>query len=178
MNEGMIDFADLVEEEIRGIEAKKPSERTVGEWVFLAEYDLGVLDDRDFPFDRMSPEDWKEIILREPIVLQYDPPVAELLEIMTEKDFGIWDSCEVCLALLFGGVWLAEAGLLPLEKITQADFDANFGKIPFPTAEEFWDVAPGYFPAGFPPHIRLPFPVPDGKEEKRLPDPPGIHLNT
>ena len=78
-------------------------------------------------------------------------------------------SYKICQALLFEGDWLAEENLLPLEKITQEDFDFSFGAIPFPTAEEFWDVAPGYFPKGFPPHIRLPFPKPDDETGKKYP---------
>ncbi|MBP5239452.1 MAG: hypothetical protein J6Z15_02545, partial [Oscillospiraceae bacterium] len=101
----------------------------------------------------------------EPIVLQYNPPVDALLKILKQEDFEDWDSYRICQALLFEGSWLAEANLLPLEKITQEDFDFSFGAIPFPTAKEFWDVAPGYFPKGFPPHIRLPFPKPGGRRE-------------
>ena len=166
MNDSTFDIADLIEDEIHEIEAKKPSGRTVGDWLFLAEYDLGVMDDKDFPFDRMTAEEWKGLILRVPISLQYDPPVKALLKILTREDFEDWSSWDICQALLFDGDWLAEANLLPLEKISQEDFDDSFGATPFPTAEEFWDVVPGYFPTGFPPHIRLPFPPPESKGGK------------
>ena len=63
---------------------------------------------------------------------------------------------------LFGAAHLRlsadENGLLPLEKISQEDFDNWFGMEIYTDAEEFWDVAPGYFPTGFPPHIKLPYP--------------------
>jgi len=160
MNDDTFDMENIIEDDIREIKAKKPSGRTLEEWLFLVEYDLGVMDDKDFPFDQMTAEDWKELILDEPISLQYDPPVESLLKILTKEDFKNWSSYKVCQALLFDGQWLAEADLLPLERISQEDFDDSFGATPFPTAEEFWDVAPGYFPTGFPPHIRLPFPPP------------------
>ena len=119
------------------IRAKKPSERALEDWLFLVEYDLSVMEDRHFPYDRMSAEDWKRIILAEPIVLQYNPPVDALLKILKKEDFEDWDSYRICQALLFEGDWLAEADLLPLEKITQEDFDYSFGAVPFPTPEEF-----------------------------------------
>ena len=168
-DENSFDMQDLIEQELDEIRAKKPSERTLEDWLFLVEYDLSVMEDRLFPYDRMSAEDWKGIILAEPIVLQYNPPVDALLKILKKEDFEVWDSYRICQALLFEGDWLAEENLLPLEKITQEDFDFSFGAIPFPTAEEFWDVAPGYFPKGFPPHIRLPFPKPDDEAGKKYP---------
>ena len=166
MNDNTLDIADLIEEKIHEIKAGKASERTLEDWLFLAEYDLGVMDDKNFPFDKMTPEDWKGLILNDPISLQYDPPAKELLKILTREDFQGWSSYEICQALLFDGEWLAEADLLPLEKITQEDFDNSFGATPFPTAEEFWEVVPGYFPTGFPPHIRLPFPHPQPEDKE------------
>ena len=42
-----------------------------------------------------------------------------------------------------------------------------FGELAFPTAEEFWDVVPEYFPMGFPPHIKLPYAKPKKKKESK-----------
>ena len=165
-DDNTFDIQDMIAQELAEILAKKPDERSLEDWLFLVEYDLSVMEDRHFPYDRMSVEDWKRLILAEPIVLQYDPPVEDLLKILTPEDFEDWNSYRICQALLFEGDWLAEANLLPLERITQEDFDFSFGAVPFPTAEEFWDVAPGYFPNGFPPHIRPPFPAPAHKKKE------------
>ena len=152
-----------IEEERKRIRAKKPSERSHEEWIELIEADFTTMEEKDCPLDEFSPEEWKSFILKEPIILQYDPPVRELLKILSREDFEDWSSYDVCQALLFEGQWLAEEDLLPLEKIEQEDFDDSFGATPFPTAEEFWGVAPGYFPKGFPPHVKLPFPPPEGQ---------------
>ena len=40
------------------------------------------------------------------------------------------------------------------------DFDNFFGAEAFTDAEEFWDVVPGFFPRGIPPHIVPPYPRP------------------
>ena len=161
MNDNTFDILDWNAKELQEIEARKPSERTLEDWLFLTENDFSTMEDKDFPFEQLSVEDWKKLILREPIILQYNPPVKELLDILTKKDFEHWSSYDICQALFFDGVWLAEAKLLPMEKISQEDFDYYFGATPFPTPEDFWEEAPGYFPAGFPPHIRLPFPAPN-----------------
>ena len=152
--------------EIDRIQTKKPSERTVDEWFFLAAYAPSAIEENGFPFDEMTPEGWKEYILDNPIYLQYDPPVEALLTILKKEDFDGWDSYDICQALLFDGEWLAENGLLPLEKISQEDFDNWFGMEIYTDAEEFWDVAPGYFPTGFPPHIKLPYPQLANHENK------------
>ena len=160
------DIQDWTDGEIGRIQAKKPSERTADEWFFLAEYDPSAMEEKEFPFDRMTPEDWKDYILGNPIFLQYDPPAEALLTILKKEDFDCWDSYDICQALLFDGEWLAENHLLPLEKITQEDFDDSFGAEVYTDAKEFWDVAPGYFPAGFPPHIKLPYPPLDDREDQ------------
>ena len=152
--------------EIDRIQAKKPSERTADEWFFLAAYAPSAMEEEGFPFDLMTPEGWKEFILDNPMFLQYGPPVEGLLTILKKEDFERWDSYDICQALLFDGEWLAEEDLLPLEKITQEDFDDWFGADVYTDAGEFWDVAPGYFPAGFPPHIKLPYPPPDDHDAK------------
>jgi len=160
------DYLNWTEDEIDRIQAKKPSERTEEEWFFLAYYAPSTMEEKGFPFDRMTAEDWKEYILDNPITLQYDPPVEALLKILKKEDFDRWDSYDICQALLFDGEWLAEKDLLPLEKIMQEDFDDSFGAEVFTSAGEFWDVAPGYFPNGFPPHIKLPYPPLDDNEGK------------
>ena len=160
------DFQTWTGNEIDRIQTKKPSERTVDEWFFLASYDPSAMEENGFPFDEMTPEGWKEYILDNPICLQYDPPVEALLTILKKEDFDGWDSYDICQALLFDGEWLAENGLLPLEKISQEDFDNWFGMEIYTDAEEFWDVAPGYFPTGFPPHIKLPYPQLANHENK------------
>lgn len=147
-----------IEEERKRIRAKKPSERSHEEWVELIEADFTTMEENSCPLSEFSPEEWKRFILEEPIILQYDPPVRELLKNLRRDDFENWSSYDICQALSFEGQWLVEHDLLPLEKITQEDFDFYFGATPFPTAEEFWDVAPGYFPKGFPQHVKLPFP--------------------
>ena len=102
-DDNIFDIQDLIGQELDEIQAKKPSERTLDDWLFLVEYDLSVLEDRHFPYDWMSAEDWKEILLAEPIVLQYDPPVDALLIILKKEDFENWGSYKICQALLFEG---------------------------------------------------------------------------
>ncbi len=161
----VIDLANWTGDEIDRIQAKKPSERTDEEWFFLVEYSPSEMEKKEFPFDRMTPEFWKDLILRDPIYLQYGPPVDELRKILTKEDFEDWNSYDICQAIMFEGEWLAEEGFLPMENITQEDFDEYFGADLYGTAEEFWNMAPAYFPDGFPPHIRLPYP-PLKSEEK------------
>lgn len=160
------DYQDMVEADLDRIRAMNPSERTFGDWLFLASYVPSAMEEKGFPFERMTAQTWKAFILDNPIFLQYGPPVDGLLKILKKKDFRDWESYHVCQALLFEGDWLAEAHLLPLSRITQEDFDIYFGSNVFDTAEEFWEVAPGYFPTGFPRHIRLPYPKPEKKSGK------------
>ena len=164
--EKILDIQDMNEAEMERIRAMKPSERTFDDWLFLASYVPSTMDEKGFPFEQMTAQTWKAFILDNPIFLQYGPPVDELLKILKKKDFRDWDSYYVCQALLFDGEWLAEANLLPLSRITQEDFDIYFGSNVFDTAEEFWEIAPGYFPTGFPRQIRLPYPQPEKKTEK------------
>ena len=67
----------------------------------------------------------------------------------------------ICTALFMDGSWLVK--LLPMENIEQEDFDYFFGELAFPTAKEFWDVVPEYFP----PHIKLPYAKPKKKKESK-----------
>lgn len=164
--EKILDFQDMIEADINRIGALKPSERSFEEWLFLARYVPSTMEEKGFPFEQMTARDWKGFILDNPIFLQYGPPVRELLKILKKKDFRDWESYHVCQALLFEGDWLAEARLLPLSRITQEDFDTYFGAEACSTAEEFWELAPGYFPTGFPRHIRLPYPRPEKEPEK------------
>lgn len=162
---GAFDLTEWTDSEIKRIQAKKPSERTDEEWLFLAEYVPSAMEEKGFPFDSMSVESWKDLILLNPIYLQYDPPVVDLVRILTKADFEYWDSYDICQAVMFEGEWLAEMGFLPMENLTQEDFDEYFGANVYETAEEFWENAPDYFPEGFPPHIRLPYPPLKGKKE-------------
>lgn len=161
----MREIPDPTGDEIDRILAMNPSERSAEEWIFLAAYDPSAMEEKGFPFEHMTPETWKEYILGNPIYLQYGPPVDELRKILTKEDFEDWDSYDICQAIMFEGEWLAEEGFLPMESITQEDFDEYFGSEVYTSAGEFWDEAPGYFPAGFPPHIRLPYPPLEDKGE-------------
>ncbi len=70
MNDERLAPPDPVEEVARKeFEAKKSSVRTRGEWLLPLECDLGTMDDGYFPFDRMTPSDWKDVILGEPVLL-------------------------------------------------------------------------------------------------------------
>ena len=160
------DIQDWTNDEIERVQSKKPSERTADEWFFLVTYAPSAMEEKGFPFDEMTLEGWKEYILDNPIFLQYDPPVEALLTILKKEDFDAWDSYDICQAVMFEGEWLAEEGLLPMENITQEDFDEYFGANTYGTAEEFWNMAPAYFPDGFPPHIRLPYPPWNGEEKE------------
>ena len=160
------DIFEWTGNEIKRIQAKKPSGRTAEEWIFLAEFDPSVMEEKGFPFDQMTVEHWKDLILANPIYLQYGPPVDELLKILTKEDFKDWDSYKICLAVMFEGEWLAEEGLLPMDHLTQEDFDEYFGMGSCIDAEDFWDTAPAYFPEGFPAHIKLPPRPPKDGENK------------
>lgn len=130
--------------------------RSVEEWFERALDDPFVLGDRRCPTGEFTPEEWKELILNDVRVFQFDVPEAAVRKLVSREDFADWDSYRICNALFFGGAWLSE--LFPMENITQDDFDFYFGKEAFADAGEFRDVAPGFFPHGFPRHLRLPFP--------------------
>lgn len=116
-----------------------------------------ALADRRCPAKAFSPEQWKELILDDPRVFQFDVPREKVREIVSRGDFADWDSGRICDALFFGGEWLSD--LFPMEKITQDDLDFYFGKEAFPDAEDFWNVVPEFFPHGFPAHLEVPYPV-------------------
>ena len=136
---------------------KNTAQRTVAEWFELVMESPELLEEKKCPSARFSLAQWKDLILRHPTALQFDPPV-ELKEILTKGDFEDWTGHDVCTALFMDGAWLSE--ILPLDKIGQEDFDEFFGADVFADAEEFWDVVPDYFPQGIPPHIKLPYPKP------------------
>ena len=137
------------------------AKRSIGDWFDRVMEDPFVLEDRRCPARDFSPEQWKELILNDVRVLQFDVPGETVRKLLSRRDFADWESSRICDALFFGGVWLAD--LLPMENIVQEDFDFYFGEEAFPGEEEFRDVAPGFFPDGFPPHLELPY----AKPEKR-----------
>lgn len=128
----------------------------VGVWFERALDDPFVLGERDCPCGEFTPEQWKELLLNDTRVFQFDFPEAAVRRILTAADFADWESSRVCDALFFGGGLLDD--LLPTGNISQEDFDFYFGAEIFTDAEEFWNVAPGFFPHGFPPHLELPYP--------------------
>ena len=134
----------------------KPGSRD--DWFERAAEDPFVLADRRCPVGDFTPEQWKELILDDVRVFQFAVPEAAVRKLVSRSDFADWDSYRICNALFFGGEWLSD--LFPMENITQDDFDFYFGREAFADAEEFWDVAPGFFPHGFPPHLELPYPKP------------------
>ncbi|MBO4647088.1 MAG: hypothetical protein J5806_02915 [Lentisphaeria bacterium] len=138
---------------------KNMKKRSIDNWFERALDDPFVLGDRRCPTVEFSPEQWKELILNDVRVFQFNVPEEEVRALVSRSDFADWDSYSICNALFFGGSWLSD--LFPMEKITQEDFDFYFGEEAFPDAEEFWNVAPGFFPNGFPSHLRLPFPPPE-----------------
>ena len=130
----------------------------VEEWFDQVMKSPELLEEKKCPSGKFTPAQWKKLILKHPSALQFNPPEEELKEILTKEDFEDWTGHDVCTALFMDGAWLAE--ILPLDKITQNDFDDFFGADAFPDAEEFWDVVPDYFPQGIPPHIKPPYPRP------------------
>ena len=135
------------------------TKRSIDNWFELVLDDPFVLGDRRCPAKDFTPEQWKELILNDVRVFQFDVPEEEVHALVSRSDFADWDSYRICNALFFGGAWLSD--LFPMENITQEDFDFYFGEEAFPDAEEFWDASPGFFPNGFPSHLRLPFPPPE-----------------
>lgn len=121
------------------------SQGVIERWFYQVMEDPDLLEDRECPLSRFFVKQWKELILRHPEALQFNPPEDELLECLTKEDFKDWNGYMICTALFMDGSWLAK--LLPMENIEQEDFDYFFGELAFPTAEEFWDVVPEYFPA-------------------------------
>ena len=134
------------------------AKRTVKEWFELAMESPELLEERKCPSGKFTPAQWKELILRHPMALQFDPPEEKLKKILTKEDFEDWTGHDVCTALFMDGAWLSE--ILPMQTITQEDFDDFFGADAVPDAEEFWDVVPGCFPQGIPPHLKPPYPKP------------------
>lgn len=134
-------------------------------WFELVMENPDQLEERECPLPRFSVKQWKELILRHPEALQFNPPEDELLACLTKEDFKDWNGYKICTALFMDGGWLAK--LLPMENIEQEDFDCFFGELAFPTADEFCDVVPEYFPTGFPPHLKLPYAEPKKKKKSR-----------
>lgn len=128
----------------------------IDDWFERVLEDPFVLGERGCPAKNFTPEQWKELILNDVRVFQFDVPEDAVRKLVSRDDFADWDSYRICNALFFGGEWLSD--LFPLENITQEDFDFYFGGEAFADAEEFWEVAPGFFPGGFPRHLELPFP--------------------
>lgn len=141
------------------------AKRSADEWFDLVMASPELLEEPACPFGEFTPAQWKELILCHPTAVQFNPPEEKLKAILTKKDFEDWTGHDICTALFMDGEWLSE--FLPLEKIGQEDFDDFFGAEAFSDAEEFWDVVPGFFPLGIPPHIELPYPRPrkDGGEK-------------
>ena len=129
-----------------------------GIWFERALDDPFVLGERNCPCGEFTAEQWKELMLNDTRVFQFDFPEEAVRKVLTAADLADWESSRVCDALFFGGGLLDD--LLPLGNIAQEDFDFYFGAEAFPDAEEFWDVAPGFFPHGFPPHLELPYAKP------------------
>ena len=138
------------------------AKRNEEEWFDQVMKSPELLEEKKCPSGKFTPAQWKELILTHPSALQFNPPEEELKEILTKGDFEDWTGHDVCTALFMDGAWLSE--ILPLDKITQEDFDACFGADAFEGPEDYWDVIPGYFPYGIPPQIKLPFPPPDSTE--------------
>ena len=134
------------------------TKRSIDDWFELVLDDPFVLGDRRCPAKDFTPEQWKELILNDVRVFQFDVPEEAVRKLVSRDDFADWDSYRICNSLFFGGDWLSD--LFPTENIAQDDFDFYFGKEAFADAEDFWDVAPGFFPHGFPPHLNLPYPKP------------------
>ena len=139
----------------------RPDPDDVEAWFFVVMDDPGAIDSKECPYEQFSLEQWKDLILDWPFLLQYDPP-AELRSILTKEDFECWSGAQVCEALFFDGQWLAD--LFPMENITQEDFDNCFSADCFEGPDDYWEVVPKYFPNGFPPQIKLPFPKPGGPD--------------
>ena len=146
--------------------AQAITQLSIDDWFDLVWDDPFVLEDRCCPAKEFTPEQWKELILNDARVFQFEVPEEAVRRLVSRNDFADWDSYRICNALFFGGNWLSD--YFPMENITQDDFNFYFGKEAFVDAEEFWDVAPGYFPRGFPPHLKLPYPKPDKKNRSEI----------
>ena len=140
--------------------AERSARRSVDEWFERVMASPELLEDAKCPRKKFSLQQWKALILRHPSALQFDPPPG-LKTVLAKDDFRDWTGHDVCTALFMDGEWLSN--LLPLEKITQEDFDDFFGAEAFPDAKEFWEVVPGYFPLGIPPHLETPYPKPKNR---------------
>ncbi len=134
----------------------------VNRWYWEVWDQFGLLEERDCPSDKFSPEQWLDLILDKPIVLQYLSLDVEkrVQPLITKETFEHWGSWEICEALFFEGTWLIE--YLNLSKIEQEDFDNYWGDPDsWADADEFFEIASGYFPGGFPKHLKLPFEKPE-----------------
>ena len=110
-----------------------------------------LLEARDCP--DFSAEEWKNLILADPVICQYCPFGNEVKELLTAGELSFWTSRDICDALAYDGDFLA--GLLDLSKIEQQDFEDVFG-VPedFPSLEEYLEVTGGYFPGNkIPSHL-------------------------
>ena len=125
---------------------------THSQWFDAVSCCFSLLEQKDCP--AFSAEEWKELIIDNPICIQYCPIPFEVKSLLTPAELAVWDSRDICDALAYEGDFLAD--LLDLSKIEQSDFEDVFG-LPedFPTLEEYLDVTSGYFPdKKIPPHLQ------------------------
>lgn len=112
-----------------------------------------LLETRDCP--DFSAEEWKKLILANPITCQFCPVPHEVKKLLTAGELSIWTSRDICDALAFEGDFLGD--LLDLAKIEQQDFEDVFGTPEdFPSLEEYLEITSGYFPGNkIPPHLKI-----------------------
>ncbi len=130
----------------------------VNRWYREVWNQIGLLGKRDCPSEQFSPEQWLDLILERPLSIQYlTGDMEDCIKPLIDKNtFEHWSSAEICEALFFEGTWLTE--YLDLSKIEQEDFDNYWGDPDsWADADEFFEIAGGYFPGGFPKHLKLPF---------------------
>ena len=131
---------------------------SVVDWVEALMWEKGLIFDKDFPADALTPELWKEILICGiGCEAQAVPKPDKVLAILTKEDFKSYSSFNTCLTLACDGEWLAP--VLPLDEITQEDFDDLLVGDPenYSSEKEFLKLVGSRFPGKRPPdHLVWP----------------------
>ena len=111
----------FVEEEIMNSTPESRKDWSAADWVYGIFWNCGLIYEEDCPISEFSPDEWAEIISSgSEIEAQFCPCPEKVLPLLSKEEFRHWSGVSVCTALVLCD-WLGP--LLPLENITQQDFD-------------------------------------------------------
>lgn len=157
-------MAEFVEEQDRYIHSlwestpKSRKKWDLDEWVDAILWNTGLIYEKDCPLSEFSPEQWREILMHgSGVEAQFCPCEKEVLKLLCKEDFSSYGSGNICTLLALEGEWLGH--LLPLEDITQEDFDNLLVCDPddYSSEEEFLELVGSRFPDNkIPDHLNWP----------------------